>query len=111
MAHSIVIPRYGAVGAAAVTTTFAAVGAGIAVLFVGRVWGAIPSWATCLRSAVLAVLAFAAMRLWPASGFWLVAKLALTSLFVVGGFVTLGELNGAERRLLCEVLLGRWSRS
>jgi O-antigen/teichoic acid export membrane protein len=109
--HSIAIPRWGAVGAAAVTTAFAAVGAGVAVVLVGRVWGTIPYWATCLRSSVLAVLAFAATRLWPASGLWLVGKLALTSLFVVGGFVALGELNGAERRLLFELLLGRSSRS
>ena len=109
MVHSFVIPRWGAVGAAAVTTSIAAAGAGIAAVLVGRVWAAFPSWATCLRSALLAVVVFAAARLWPASGFWLVAKLALSILFVVVGFVILGEFDQAERRLLYEMLLGRSS--
>ena len=107
--HSFVIPRWGAVGAAAVTTSIAAAGAGIAAALVCRVWRVFPSWATCLRSTLLAVLVFAAVRLWPASGFWLVAKLALSSLFVVVGFVVLGELDHAERRLLYEMLLGKSS--
>jgi hypothetical protein len=55
------------------------------------------------------VLVFAAVRLWPASGFWLLAKLALSSLFVVVGFVVLGEFDHAERRLLNEMLLGKSS--
>ena len=53
---------------------------------------------------------FAAARLWPASGFWLVAKLTLSSLFVVVGFVVLGEFDRAERRLLYEMLLGGSSK-
>jgi len=110
VAHSIVIPRWGPVGAAAVTTAIAAAGAAIAAALVGRVWGALPSWATCLRSALLAALAFAAVRLWPASGPWLVAKLSIASALVVGGFAVLGELETAERRLLREVLLRRSSR-
>jgi hypothetical protein len=69
------------------------------------------TWSTCARSAVLAAMAFVAAWLWPAPGLWLVSKLALVSLLVAGGFVALGELDVAERRLLNEVVLGRlWRR-
>lgn len=85
IAHWIVIPRAEAIGAAAVTTTFAAIGAGVAFVLVGRTWGASPPWSTCARSAVLAAMASTAAWLWPAPGPWLVSKLALVSLLVAGG--------------------------
>jgi O-antigen/teichoic acid export membrane protein len=111
VAHWIVIPRAGAIGAAAVTTAFATIGAGVAAVLVGRTWGAFPPWATWARSAVLSGVAFAAASHWPAPGLWLAPKLAVVSLVVVGGFVALGELDAAERRLLDEWVLDRlWRR-
>src|SRR5262249_50974946 len=107
VAHWIVIPRAGAVGAAAVTATFASIGAIVGAVLVGRVWGAFPPWTTCARCLVLAVVAFVAAHSWQTSGIWLVAKLALVSALVVGGFVALGELDAAERRLVTEAIVRR----
>jgi O-antigen/teichoic acid export membrane protein len=107
VAHWIVIPRAGAVGAAAVTATFASIGAIVGAVLVGRVWGAFPPWTTCARCLVLAVVAFVAAHSWQTPGIWLIAKLALVSALVVGGFIALGELDAAERRLVTEAIVRR----
>jgi len=56
--HLIMVPRFGSLGAAAVTTSVACMGALASVLAVRHVWQILPSVTTLLRSVLLSGLAF-----------------------------------------------------
>jgi len=107
--HALVIPRFGATGAAAVGTTVAVGAALAATVAVGRSWGIRPPAATVWRSAVVCALTFALAWLLPGDGALLVPKLGAIGL--VGGvaFWLMGELNRAELASL-RAALGGWSR-
>jgi O-antigen/teichoic acid export membrane protein len=103
-ADILLIPRFGAIGAATVTTGFAALGA-VASTTAACVWcGIAPPLATGLRGLILCILAYAAASLWPASGLLLIPKLALLSALILLGFRLLGEFSAGESaslRSLC----------
>jgi O-antigen/teichoic acid export membrane protein len=96
--HLVMIPRFGAVGAATVTTVCGAMGALASLTLVHRMWG-VHAWATLARAAVLALPAYWLAAHVPAAGL-LVLGLVLGLMTVAVGvaFVALGELDADERR-------------
>lgn len=94
--HLILIPRFGALGAASVTVSCAVLGA-LATLFgVYRVWNIVPPPRTLARSVFASVLVYTLAVLWPASGFLTLAKLAFLGVLIVPTFLALGEFSGDE---------------
>jgi O-antigen/teichoic acid export membrane protein len=91
LGHAVMIPRFGAIGAAIVTTVCGALGAIASVLLVHRMWG-VTSYATLARAVAIAVPAY-----WLAAhvtGVGLLALLSTLTLAAAGvavAFLLLGE--------------------
>jgi len=99
-ANVLLIPRFGAVGAASVTTGLAAFGALAGASAVCVWWRIVPPLATGLRALVLCILVYVAASLWPAPGLLLILKLAILSLLILPGFRLLGEFSASENASL-----------
>ena len=96
--HLVLIPRFGAVGAAMVTASASVAGGLASVALVHRLWG-VRAYGTLLRAALIAGPAYWLATLAPTAGaLALVARVALVTAFILGGFVVLGELDADERR-------------
>lgn len=94
--QALVIPRAGARGAALVTTAISLAGALVTVALVKRLWNVRPSALTCLRSAVVAALAFASAALVPATGALVALNLAAVIALSCAALVALGEFSRDE---------------
>jgi len=95
--HLLLIPRFGAVGAAMVTAIAGVAGGMASVALVHRVSG-VHAYGTLVRAALVAApIYWLAARTPTSGGVVLAAKLALLSAFVVGAFVALGELDAEDR--------------
>ncbi len=106
LAHWILIPRHGAVAAAAVTSAAAVLGALGCLAAVAHIWQVRLPLRTIARSAAIAAGAYALARAWPLTGLALIVKLGLLAVLVVLAFVALGELSGQELQQLRA--LARW---
>ncbi|MBN1842786.1 MAG: polysaccharide biosynthesis protein [Deltaproteobacteria bacterium] len=96
LAHFVLVPRFGPIGAAATTTGLAWLGAGACMLAVCRIWHVAPSAATLLRSLVVCAMAYTLAVLWPSPGVLLLLKLPAIGLVIVIAFLLLGEFNTKE---------------
>lgn len=97
--HVWAIPRYGALGAAWVTTGAMTVGALATLTAVARMWGVAPPGGTVARVALVSLAAGLAARAWPALGWGLVAQVALLACAIPLTLVGLGEFSRREIRL------------
>jgi O-antigen/teichoic acid export membrane protein len=96
--HLMLIPRFGAVGAATVTSCASVAGGLASIALVHRLWD-VRAYGTLLRAVLIAAPAYWLGTLAPTAGtLALVAKVAVVSAFILGGFVLLGELDPDERR-------------
>lgn len=102
-AHLAAIPRWGSVGAAAVTLGTALLGSAGAMAQVYRVWGIHPSVATALRSAGVSLLAWMMCAKWSLPLSLLPVKLAVATLLIVTAFWLTGEFQLADI-----IPRGRW---
>lgn len=102
--HLLLIPRFGPLGAASVTTLLSGLGALAGFLAVHRLWGLLPPAATVLRSVVLSVPAYTAAVAWPTPGPLLFVKLSAIGLMVLLGFLILGEFSSVEIALARSLL-------
>jgi O-antigen/teichoic acid export membrane protein len=94
--HWLLVPRFGAPAAAAVTAVLA-VGAALATTAVMRtLWHVSFPWISTMRSCLLAVAAYLVSAAWPAPGLFLLLKLAVLSLAIGGVFLLSGELGREE---------------
>jgi O-antigen/teichoic acid export membrane protein len=98
------VPRYGPLGAAAVTTVLAIIGALAGVLAVGRLWHILPPLTSLLRSAALGGLVYLLAAQWPTPGWWVVPKLAGLGAGTVLGYLALGEFSRREIGLAWSLL-------
>ncbi len=98
--HLILIPRFGALGAAGVTASVACFGAIAGVLAVRHVWQILPPITTSLRSVLLSGLAFLLAVLWPTTGFLVLLKLPIIGIVILSGYLLLGEFRTQEINLL-----------
>lgn len=97
--HRLMIPAYGAAGAAAVTTGLAWLGATVSSLMVCRIWQVRLPAATLMRSLGLCIGSYSLSRLWPADGALLLVKLPAIALLIIIAFFVLNEFGPAEIRL------------
>lgn len=97
--HVWAIPRYGAMGAAWVSTGAMTVGALATLTAVARMWGVAPPGGTVARVALVSLAAGLAARAWPAEGWGLVAQVALFACAIPLTLVGLGEFSRREIRL------------
>jgi O-antigen/teichoic acid export membrane protein len=94
--HLLAIPKFGPVGAAAVTTLFSLLGV-LATLFgVYRIWRILPPLATSLRSILICGAAFALAAIWHTPGFSLILKLAVVVVCIPLAFLLVGEFTASE---------------
>jgi len=94
--HVVAIPRFGAMGAAGVTTGVTLLAA-IAHFAAARTClkFSLPT-ATLIRSLLLSAVLYLLVGLWPTPGLWVIGKVAAAVLLSFGGFMLSGELHGAE---------------
>ena len=102
--HLVLIPAFGALGAAIATAACAGLGAAASLWAVWRAWRIAPHAATFARAAALSAGAFALWELRPAAGAWILLELPVAALTVAGGLLVLGELGRAELAGLRSVL-------
>lgn len=105
-AHLLVIPRYGAIGAAAVTTSVTILGAVEAAWLVHRVEAALPPLASVVRSAGVAAGAYALAVVSRVSGPLIVVQLTGIMLAIVIAYRLLGELTRDELGVIGVALRG-----
>ncbi len=94
--HLLIIPKLGAIGASAVTTSFAFVGATATVLAVYRIWRILPPFRTLLRSILVCGLIYAVAAYCSAPGFWLLLKLPALALLIPLAFLLTGEFTKSD---------------
>jgi O-antigen/teichoic acid export membrane protein len=96
--HALVIPHWGARGAAVVTALTACAGALASVLLVWRAWRVAPPARTLISSVAVAACAYALTALVPSAGLSLALKLACACMFAAVALALMGEF-GARQRL------------
>jgi O-antigen/teichoic acid export membrane protein len=94
--HLIAIPRFGPIGAAAVTTATASLGALAGMIVVHKRMEIRFPIATLLRVLLVSGIAYPLVHLWPAHGFAIVLKLTVASLLALIAFIAMGELRQSE---------------
>ncbi len=102
--HLILVPRFGAIGAAATTTVLAWVGASAFMFAACKIWRVQPPVATLLRSILLCGPAYGLAILWPTPGFLVLLKLLIVSLIIPAGFLLLGEFSSDEIAFIRSIL-------
>jgi O-antigen/teichoic acid export membrane protein len=96
----ILVPRYGALGAAMATLASAVLACTVALAGVHRAWG-IHALATTVRVAILGgVVSLVGSQLTTTTWWGLIIKLALLSMLSIGGLLVLRELSPADRQRL-----------
>jgi O-antigen/teichoic acid export membrane protein len=93
MAHVILVPRFGAVGAAAATTVLTCLGAGVAILVTYRQYGVRPAPVTLLKIFAITVIAYALSASWKTSGAVIILKLAAVTIVIFICLFLLGVLT------------------
>lgn len=94
--HLLAIPRFGAVGAAAVTAACTVLGALGTMAAVYRYWRIAPPVGSLVRSVVVGGGAYALAAGWPVSGLLLPVKFAVIMLLIAAGLLGLGEFDRRE---------------
>ncbi|MGH7217780.1 MAG: lipopolysaccharide biosynthesis protein [Nitrospiraceae bacterium] len=92
----ILIPPFGASGAAAATALGQVIGAVASVFLVRHLWSIIPPIRTLCRSVVISVLAYTLAVMWPTSGLLLLVKLAFIGMVILLAYLALREFSADE---------------
>lgn len=102
--HLWAIPRYGPIGAAAVTTICAGLGALAAQVAAASRWRIAPRVGSIVRSFAISAVLYVLAVAWGAAGWALVAKLGLLGILALGLYLLLGEFDSRERALAWSLL-------
>ncbi|MGZ9066542.1 MAG: oligosaccharide flippase family protein [Burkholderiales bacterium] len=94
--HYLLVPRFGSIGAAWVTTTLEIVGALGALWIVYRVRRVLPPLATVIRTVLIASAAWLAATSWSTDGMGLVVKLGLISIGIAAAYWFMREFKPTE---------------
>ncbi len=108
--HLLVIPKWGPIGAACVTTAGTLLGALATVLAVRQIWGVLPPLSSSLRSLVLSALVFYAAAAIPTEGVLVVGKLLLITSLIPFAYLLLREFSSTELGQLRELARSRLAR-
>ena len=109
--HLIVIPRFGARGAAVVTLVVAATGAWLALVAVHRAWQVRAPWATIARAGGATVVTALIGTRWQTTGALAIVELAVMSVGAVGLLIAFGELTRPELNILAAAARLRHQRA
>lgn len=93
MAHVLVVPAHGAMGAALVTAAATTVGALASLVVVSVVLGVRAPASTLLRTLVVSTAAYVFAAAWTTDGVWLGVKAAAGCVLVAGAFALAGEFD------------------
>jgi O-antigen/teichoic acid export membrane protein len=93
-AHFMLVPRFGPIGAAGVTTGLSWIGAFCCMLAVCRVWKVRLPITTFIRSITICVLAYVLASKWETPGLLVLLKLFLISIIIIIANTLLGEFRG-----------------
>lgn len=104
-----IIPAFGAVGAASVTALVSGFGAVMGVLMVYRLWAIFPPGSTLCRSIFIGVLAHAVAIIWPVTGFFVLVKLTVISVFILLMYLLFREFSADEIAQIRSVVRRRMS--
>jgi len=96
LGHVIMVPRFGAIGAASVTAVLATAGAAGSLTAVYRLWHIFPPLATLVRSLLVSGIAYLLAVGWLTSGFVVIVKLTLIGLAIAAGYLLLREFTDGE---------------
>ena len=94
--YCLLIPIFGAIGAASVTTFCSWLGAVACVIVVYRIWSIRPPIATVLRSVLISGLAYVLAVMWATTGLLVLVKLGVIGIGILLGYVILREFSGEE---------------
>ena len=111
ISHSLLIPKFGSMGAAAVSTGLAWIGA---IVFIGslyRIWGIRLSPATIIRSVIICICIYGLSTQWVAPGFMVLAKMALMSMLIPIAMLLSGELKNDDISFLRSIVNFRIMRN
>jgi len=100
IAHLIVIPKFGPIGAAWVTTAGTLLGALVTLVAVARIWDVLPPLYSSLRSLLISALIYLAAVLVPATGAVILLELLVLAAMIPLAYWALGELSSSELQLL-----------
>ncbi len=92
----LMIPTFGAFGAASVTAVCSWLGAMASVWVVYRLWAIVPPMGTLARSIFAGVLAYTMAVLWPTAGVWVLVKLSVISVLILLTYLVLREFSPDE---------------
>jgi hypothetical protein len=92
----VMIPTFGAPGAAFVTALCAVLGAVTSLLVVYRLWSIFPPMGTLVRSVLAGMLAYAMAVLWPTAGFLVLVKLSVITVVILVTYLILREFSADE---------------
>lgn len=95
-AHFLLVPRFGPIGAAGVTTGLSWLGACGFMLAVYRVWKVRLPISTFVRSITICGLAYILASKWQTPGLLLLIKLPVISMVIIITITLLGEFSGDE---------------
>lgn len=104
--HVAVIPRFGPIGAATVTTMVAVGGAIASTWLAGSLWSIRLPVGTLARAGALAALAAAVTSVDLGPRAWVILQMIVAGVATVGGFALCGELGRDERAKMVAVLRG-----
>lgn len=100
VAHLIVIPRWGAIGAASVTTGVISLSAIATFIAVYCVWRIFPPFGTVCRSIFICVGIYFLSAHWSGTGLWLFLHLSAIALLIPVCYLCLGEFTSKEIALI-----------
>lgn len=92
----VVMPRFGALGGAVVTSAAALAGAMTMLTTLQRLWPVSMPLATCGRSLIVSLATWYVAAIWPVPGWWWVVKAAILAAGALAGQLALGEFSRAE---------------
>lgn len=96
IANYVLIPSFGAIGAAAATSIGQVVGAVASLVVIYRLWGIGPPVGTLWRSVVVCLLIYALAVVWPTEGLMFLVKMACLVTLIPLGYLVLGEFSTEE---------------
>ncbi len=103
-AHSMVVPRFGPMGAAAVTTVLAWCGGLATVIVHYKLWELPLPAISVLRSIFIGAIAYVLAGFWPTPGYFLFIKIPVLSLLIFLAFFSTGELNANDLAIVRTLL-------
>ncbi|HSP06042.1 MAG TPA: oligosaccharide flippase family protein [Acidobacteriota bacterium] len=106
-AYMAVIPTYGAVGAAAVTTAASVLGAAVTAAACYSLWRVLPPIGTVLRTVLISAAAWVVAAQWHTPGLTVVLKDCLLGVATMTAYAATGEVRSEEFRAMRSLFQGR----